>query len=720
MVMTVCRLRTVIVGLALLLVPAHGTQALAAESTTKKPPAASKPAATKAGSKTKSATTPQPAAKPKTDTPTASVSSAPATRALAPAAHGHAAAAFAAAEARRWEQARREAAQAGDPLVRAAIDWLWLQQPGSGADFETVADFMARHPDWPAQQTLQRRAEEALDWRVSDARVLGWLGERKPLTGDGMIRYGTALLNNGRSEEGLNWLRTGWIKGNFASKEEAEIWRDHHTLFSDADNWARLDRLLWERQTAAARRMLPRVESDRRTLAEARLGLIEDAGNVDRLIDRVPADLANDGGLAYERLRWRRQKGRSGAAEDILVEAPDDLGRAEKWWVERHLQARRALAEGRVSEAYRLVAGHGQSDPRYLAEAEWLAGWIALRFLNEPEAAERHFRRLYESVRFPVSQARGAYWTARALKAQGDEDRARSWYRNAAEHPTTFYGQMALIALEQRGPLALPRNPLPSSAQVTAFERRELVRVARLLAELGQDNRLRTFVLRLQELAASPGEHALVADLARRIGRIDLAVAAAKRSAQSGITLVNDAYPLVDPLTRDYGPERALVLAVSRQESEFNAQAISSAGARGLMQLMPATAKQVARALRIDYRHERLTADPAYNARLGSSYLAGLLDSWDGNYVLTLAAYNAGDGRVRSWIRDWGDPRRAEVDPVDWIELIPFSETRNYVQRVLEGVQVYRQLVSPNASQLLRLDEDLRGRAIGRQTCATC
>lgn len=630
-----------------------------------------------------------------------------------------AAAALEAAEKGASARAQELAARAGHPQVAELVDWLILTQPGNGAGFERIADFLDRHPEWPSGDTLIRRAEDALDGSQSDARVVGWFGERSPLTANGRIRLGEALRRTGRADDGRQLIRDGWVLGNFGARDEKDIFKRSASLLTADDHAARLDRLLWERQVDAARRMLPRVDPSQRAVAEARIGLITRAGNVDKLVARVPAELASHGGLVYDRLRWRREKGLDGKVEELLMDPPDDLGRAEKWWIERHWRARKALSEGRISEAYRLAADHGPLEGRSLAEAEWLAGWIALRFLNDHRAAETHFLRVHNTVRFPVSRARGAYWIARAADTNGERQRARQWYAEAAQHPTTYYGQLALLKLGERGPLQLPADPEPSPEDRSQFERRNLVQATRILAEAGQDQRLRTFLLRLQGLADRPEEHALVTRLAKDLGRINLAVAVAKRSAQAGVPLVAHSYPVVEPLTRERSPEPPLLLALSRQESEFNAGAVSSAGALGLMQLMPQTAREVARVMQVSYRRDQLTADPAYNVRLGSRYLGGLLDAWDGNYVLALAAYNAGEGRVRKWIREWGDPRRPDVDAIDWIELIPFSETRNYVQRVLESLQVYRQLLSPAASQALLLEQDLRGRN-RQQSCNRC
>ena len=613
------------------------------------------------------------------------------------------------AEAGRFDAARRIAAQAKEPLVGHLVRWLQVQSTNGNASFDDIAAFVNSKPDWPGRDSMLRRAEENIDVSLGDARILAWFEAYPPVTGLGWLRQGEALLRQGRSDEALAALRRAWVDGNLSLNDEKALWVEYGGRFPNADHAARLDRLLWDGNTEAARRMLPRVNPETRKLGEARLALAGNLDGADKLAMALPEHLRSDGGLAYDRLRWQRRRGMDDIVEALLYNAPEDLGRAEKWWVERHFRARKAIAEGRISEAYRLAAGHGLKGGAALAEAEWLAGWIALRLLQEPKNAIKHFTTLADNVSYPVSVARAAYWLGRTQAALGSDEAARRHYTEAAGHNTTFYGQLAAHALDPAQPLSLADPIQPSSEDIRSFNAREVVRAARILVELDQEERLRPFILRLVHTATKPEEHKLVAQLARNLRRVDLAVMAAKRSARQNIILVRESYPLVDPMLRTEIPETALVLALSRQESEFNQFAISSAGAKGLMQLMPATAKDVARDLKLGYQPARLTDDASYNVQLGSHYLQGLLRNWDNNYVLALAAYNAGHGRVRRWIQEWGDPRNPSVDAIDWIELIPFSETRNYVQRVLEGVQIYRATLNRQPVSVGRLHVDLRG-----------
>ena len=613
--------------------------------------------------------------------------------------------AFAAAKKGDWTKARRLGARAADPLPAKVITWLFLSEPGTPAGFEEIARFIAGNAGWPRRQTLLRHAEKAMGDRIPHERALAWFADHPPVSGEGRVRLAEALMAGGRTDLGAAWLRHAWVADDFDARRERKIVKRHRKLLTRSDHEARLDRLLWDGRRRAARRMLRRVSEGFRALGMARLRLMERAGGVDAAIARVPAQFKTHPGLVYERLRWRRRKGFDERARELLVDPPDNVVRPEAWWRERQILARRALNEGSVTEAYWLARDHEDLGVRALAEAEWLAGWIALRFLDDPEAAYAHFTRVYNAVRFPISRARGAYWAGRAAESRGEPERAREWFAKAARHQTAYYGQLAASKLEGSGNFALSPNPTLGPGDWDAFDRRELVRAVRLLAELGEKDRLRPFIMALAEQAERPAEHVLAATLAESLGRADLAIASAKRSGRAGVTVVKAGYPVI-PLPSSANVEAALILALSRQESAFNAKAVSASGARGLMQLLPRTAKRVARSLKIPYVKAKLTEDPAYNATLGSAYLARLIKAYGGSYVLALAAYNAGPARVKRWMRNFGDPRSDEVDVIDWMELVPYPETRNYLHRVLEALQVYRQRLG-GRTVALRLEEDL-------------
>ncbi|MBY0432452.1 MAG: lytic transglycosylase domain-containing protein [Rhodospirillales bacterium] len=594
--------------------------------------------------------------------------------------------AFAAARDDKFDLAHSIARDTREKLPAKVLRWLEYTRPQTKAGFADITGFIRENPHWPMHTEMQRRAEEAIGAATPAAQLLDWFQAHPPVTVDGKEAYGKALLASGQSDKGVKVLREAWVNGSFGVLQERQFLASAQDHLRLEDHAARLDRLLWERQEAAAQRMLLRVDPAHRQLAQARLAMIENKG-VEGALAKVPPELLKDSGLLYERVRWRRQHDMQEEAIALMKDAGNKV-RPDLWWTERAALARYALQRNRAAEAYELVKSHGQTDGQGLAEAEWLAGWIALRFLDQKDAARQHFKRLFDTSATPMSQSRGAYWLARTAEAAGRQDEATKWFNRAAQHVTTFYGQLSASRLNKEQAWPLPADPLPSAEDIEQFERHELVRAARMLAELGEAEQIRPLIIRLNDIATTPGRRALAANLASTLGRADMALGVARRSDREGVPLIASGYPL--PPFEISGPEKALVMAVIRQESSFNTSVVSVAGALGLMQLMPATAEKVAKTMNVSYSKGMLTGNPDYNVRLGSAYLSQLLAEFNGSYVLSLAAYNAGPSRARRWMNDYGDPRSPDVDTVDWIESIPFSETRNYVQRVMESVQVYR------------------------------
>lgn len=614
--------------------------------------------------------------------------------------------AFAAADRGKWDEARHLAHRAHNKLLGKVIAWREMSAKGNTVPFTDIARFIDDNPDWPGMDRLRRSAEEAIDEATPPPLVLAWFGKREPLTTDGRVALARALAATGRTAEARDQIRRAWIDGDFTSKQEFRFVRQFGHELTEADHRARLDRLLWDGKLREAERMLRRVPPGYRAVAIARMRLREMSGGVDAALRRVPKRYENDPGLLYERLRWRRRKGRDDAAMEILRHAPKNMERPDRWWGERAVIARRMLAKGNITDALRAASENGlsPSDSKNYAEAQWMTGWISLRFLDDYAKALARFKHLYEVMRSPATRARAAYWAARADKALGRTNEAKRWYANAARYVATYYGQLAAHYLGSvPRPAPMPADAIPSPARTAAFNRSELVRIARMLHELGRRHELDSFVLQAAKISSDPAQKVLAANLARALGRPDLGVRIARTAYRNGVLLLADGYPVIP--TPDGTPERALVLAVARQESNFNPKIESWAGAVGLMQLMPATARSVARIIKAHYSPRRLT-NPAYNIKLGRAYLAMLLDQFNGSYVLALGAYNAGPGNVAKWIRAFGDPRDTNVDVVDWVEMIPYTETRNYVQQVMANLQVYRQRVG--APQLASMAQDLR------------
>lgn len=608
----------------------------------------------------------------------------------------------------RWSEARSMAARLSDPVALKLVVWYDIIRSTSDVPFSEIAAFMDANPDWPWPITMQTRAEEAINDSVPPRTVIAWFERHPPQTGAGLAALARALRAVGDTRSATEMARRAWTEGSFSSTEESNFLNKLGDLLKTGDHKRRLNHLLWENEPAEAKRMLTRVDPGTRAVATARMELHAMRPGVDAAIDRVPTHLQGDPGLVYERIRWRRRNDFDDSARSLLNGYALDAANPPLWWNERSLLARRALADGAVTQAYRTAAGHANTDAGDLVEAEWLAGWIALRFLHEPQTAFRHFQNAYKASTYPISLARGAYWSGRAAEAGGKSAEAAQWYRTAAAHSTVFYGQLAALKLAPGHRPALPAEPVPTPAERTAFRNHELTRAVEMLAAFGQTRRIRPFILRLAELNDSPGWKVLAAQLAASYGRADLGVFVGKQAYRNGDHLTNVAYPTIRLPTANGLPRRVetpLVLGVIRQESAFRADAVSPAGARGLMQLMPATAKRVAGKIGTPYSKSRLVTDPTYNVTLGRSYLSGMLVRFDGNYILSLAAYNAGPRRSERWRRANGAPGRSVDEAVDWIEAIPFSETRNYVQRTLENLQIYRTKLSGNGGPTL--DRDL-------------
>ena len=610
--------------------------------------------------------------------------------------------AFHAMDQGKWSEVKSLQSKAKDPLAQKLILWGRLASYSGPAEFDELSAFLYANPQWPRAGRIAAKAEARLSATATDDDVLKWFTGRQPDTALGKARYAVALLNRGDPKDedrATAMLRDAWINGDFSKADEKHFMGRHSKRIRTSDHIARLDRLLWDGRYWAVRRHLWRVPKAYQKLGLARISLRRQMGNVDALVAKVPDNLQRDPGLIYERLRWRRKKNLDSAI-DLVRYLPGDQPEPELWWEERSTLVRRALRKGFITDAYRIARNHGLSEGADYAEAEWLAGWVALRFLNEPKVAVQHFHRMYARVNYPISLSRGAYWIARSYDDLKQPQRAIEWYARAARHPTTYYGQLSMARVDSAAVLRLPSDPEPDPELVSQFKAHELTRAFRILAAAGADDTLRSVLETLLDRADEhPGWRVLTADLAAEAERRDLAVRVAKQSLRDGQLMPSHGYPAISlprlPAKWNLPTlETALVLGMIRQESAFRVNAVSRASAQGLMQLMPATAKVVATQQGLPFSRARLVTDTGYNLTLGQTYLAGLITDFDGSYVLSIAGYNAGPHRVRRWLKEFGDPRQKEIDVIDWVEMIPFDETRDYVQRVMENLHVYRSRLS--------------------------
>jgi soluble lytic murein transglycosylase len=620
-----------------------------------------------------------------------------------------------AASLARWSSAFEHANKSKNPIIREIIQWAAMRSPGGVIDFGDRTAFIEKHPDWPIMGELRRITESVAQDSGSPTERLAWFGKHAPTTTKGKVAYADAALAVGDLPQAEKLARDAWINGRFDGSEEREFLAQFGRFITEKDHEARLEELLYAEQRPSAERMLSRVSDEKAEIARARIALIGAAGNIERLLEKLSPKAANDPGLLYDRIKWRRTRDKDDEARALLPKTPDTAPRADLWWKERAILARDSLQNGNPKEAYEIAVNHGAIDPVSISEAEWLAGWIALRFLNDANTAMLHFQKVYDTVQLAANLSRGAYWVGRAAEALGRADIAADWYSKAAVHITTFYGQLALgrMGKSASGQLPgvslpqLPQDPIPTPQERAAFESKDLTKAVRALADIQNGPYLRPFLLSLAESSDFAVDRHMAAELATKLGRADLGVWIARQAGRDRIIIMTHGYPIPAFSFPDY-PEKAFQLAIMRQESNFDPGAESPAGALGLMQLMPATAKAMAKAAKQNFNKSKLTADPSYNVRLGAQYLHSLVEDFDGSYIMAAAGYNAGPGRARQWAQRFGDPRDPSVDAVDWIESIPFSETRNYVQRVMENVIVYRSLLANTLNVPQTLERDLK------------
>ncbi len=604
-----------------------------------------------------------------------------------------------------WTAAAATAGTTGSPVAEDIVRWLRLRD--GGGTWTDYAEFLARNANWPGLALVRTRAEQAMPAGLPAETVIAFFATEPPRTGAGALRHADALMTLDRNDAAEAEIVRAWHELSMTGSEQAAILARYEAALTP-HHVTRLDNMLWRGLTAEATNMLPLVDAGWQALGAARIGLRRDVDGTTALINAVPRSLQSDPGLAYERYLWRVRKGRWDDAEAFLLQhstSAEALGRPELWMERRANLARQALRRGDVDTAYRIAAQNfGRSGAAY-ADSEWMAGYIALTLRDDPETAVAHFRRFNDAVFTPISLGRAGYWLGLALDETGATDEAREALAMAAGHQTTFYGQLAAERLGAEADAGIAGDDATPDWRDQPFLNSTVVQAARLLIMADDDARAMQFLRHAAETLPA-GPRAALAQMAIDLGRPHIGVRVAKDAAAAGMILQNQYYPLHDLAGGDWPVPTELAMAIARQESEFNHRAISPAGAKGLMQLMPRTAEQVARLLGTDYDERALTADPDYNARLGTAYLRQMLDRYRGSLILTAAAYNAGPGRVDQWLQTFGDPRGPDVDAVAWIESIPFEETRNYVMRVMESLHVYRARLSGRAEPI-RLVTDI-------------
>ena len=603
-------------------------------------------------------------------------------------------------EKRQWASALSISKKARDKSIYNFIQWRHLLTTGNQATFYDYMTFIKRNENYPRINRIKYLAEHKLSTdKISPKKIIDWFNSSEPLSGFGKLILGESYIKNGEIEKGILLVKEGWITADL-NRSNMKFFRKKYKKYLDAKDYIkRADYLAWENKYWDLKRMLRYLPKDYELLYTARQILMSKSYGVDNAIKNVPARLKNDAGLNYDRLKWRRKRGRVDDSLEIIFKVKNDknyLVRPDKWWVERAIMARALIYKKKYEKAYKVTSKHSLDVGPEFAQAEWMSGWIALSFLNDPILAIDHFNNFYQNVGYPISLSRGAYWLGRSYEKIGDKKQANEWYEEASKYLTTYYGQLAHLKIKPTENFELNEQQKITDEYRKYFYKKDLVKIIYLLDELNKDKYTKNILKYLANDNIESGSEILAAELSTNISRYDFAIQIAKMASYEKRFHNDFNYPIISTPKYINGrkiPETAFILSIIRQESEFDMTANSHAGAQGLMQLMPYTAKLVSKQAKLPYSKSRLTRDPEYNINLGSHYIAGLILEYDGAYPFAIAAYNAGPKRVKYWKKINKNPQKEQIDYVDWVELIKFKETRNYVQRVLENYNVYRYIL---------------------------
>lgn len=601
--------------------------------------------------------------------------------------------------------------QVGDPGAATLIDWLAIRLASRQCGFDRIDAFYRAHRDWPMANWVRRRAEEAL-WleNVPAPTVRGFFAANgKPERPEGKLALARALLASGDRASAANVARDAWRHDELGGSLEQEALATFGPMLSAADHRARAEARFLADEVDAGMRAANRAGGSYVAVAKARAAVIRKQPGAAAAIEAVPSSARSDPGYLFTLAKFSRRAERPKEAAAALAQAPRGgatLVDPDAWSVERRVVARDLLDAGDARLAYQVLARDEPTSDEDKIDSDLLAGFIALRALGDPKTAYKHFAAVHREATIPGTMSRALYWQGRALEAMDDQSSARGAYEKAARYVTSYYGQIARARLGLTD-LPIRSLPSPSSADRATFGSRLSVRAIDLLYRVDQKELALPLAGALADDLKSPGEIVLLGALTQKYKDPRATLTVGKAGLKNGFPVDALAYPTSGiPSYRSVGLaiETPVVHAIARQESAFNAKAVSHANARGLLQLLPTTASQTAKAAGVSFDAKRLTTDAAFNAQLGAAHLGELSKKFDGSYVMTFAAYNAGPSRVMQWVQRYGDPRKPEVDPVDWVERIPFTETRHYVQRVMENTQVYRTRLNGRTALLINRD----------------
>ena len=608
----------------------------------------------------------------------------------------------------KWNSALEQTKKVKDKEFKNLVTWLYLKQRGNQATFNDYQNFIEKNPDYPRIGRLRYLAEHKIILENSSPKsIINWFGDSEPLSGTGKIKLGESYLKIKENELGTDFIKSGWVKADLSKRDVRYYRKKFRKILSTQDHLKRADYLAWDNQYWDLKRMLPYLPKKEKLLYNARFILMTNSYGVDKAISDVPKELINDLGLQYNRLKWRTRRNRLEGSLEILrkFHGEETLVYPELWWKLRENITRDLIYEKKYSLAYEVSSNHHLNEGAEFADAEWISGWLALSFLSKNEQAIKHFENFYNNVGYPISLARGAFWLGLAHEKNNNLNEAKKYFKEGAKFTNTYYGQLAFNKIKLGQEFKLSPDHKLSDGYNKEFNKNKLIRHVRLLKEMDRTEFSKDILKHLALLDVEKGSEILAAKLSTEVGRFDYAIQIAKQASYEKRFINMFNYPVIDipkEINKKQMPSQELLLAIIRQESEFDARANSHVGAQGLMQIMPGTAKLVARSLKTTYSKSLLKSDPSYNIRLGTYYFNSLLEDYDGIFPFAIGAYNAGPNRIKSWIKRYGDPNKGEINFIDWIELIRFKETRNYVQRVIENINVYKYTLNKDPVKIVR------------------
>ena len=601
---------------------------------------------------------------------------------------------------KQWKLALSDAQKMQDKTIYTLVNWMYLIDTQSGASFNEYQTFIKNYKDWPRINRIKFLAEHKINFdNNSPSSIIEYFSNNPPLSGFGRLRLAEAFLENNQTEKARNLVKDGFKDAELSKNDLKYFSKIFKKFLTHQDYVLRADYFAYEAKYKDLKDTLDYLNPDYQKLYNARAALFTKR-SADNLISQVPQSLKEDPGLIYDRIKWRRKKARFDDALTLMNQsASDSLMRNQYLAKERLSVARDKISDKEYKVAYEILKDHRLSEGADYAEIEWHLGWLALSFTNQTDVALNHFLKMNAAVTYPISKARAAYWIGRTYKKLGQTNQSNTWFRTGSQYGATFYGQLSHIELNEKR-FSINNNFKFSEDKYEEFKKNNpLAKSVIVLKELNRTRYTKDILRHLGDAEQNRTfeEISMAGVLAQEIERLDFAIQIAKNASYKNLNFLEISFPRIEvpkQVKNQKILDSSVILALIRQESEFDTSASSRVGAKGLMQIMPATGKLLSKVTNIDFSKEKLTKDKDYNLALGSYYISDLDDLF-GSHYLAFAAYNAGPHRVEKWIKTYGDPRRKQIDAIDFIELIPFHETRNYVQRVSENINVYEYLNDP-------------------------